>query len=178
MVMAAPLAVAAPSMLPPDASALPFEMRGSARVVSIGMQSHGDWQWRESDRVKANGNLTPASAEWYGAHHYNTDRNGTIANLGVTPTIRRLDDGRVAWYLEDGEAGHQPFAVYKAGWHRWSTVYGYGNHTGARYISSSGVEIGLSLQHNSIAGHKHPDKPASLATMSPHNGTWTWTQTV
>ena len=178
MVMAAPLAVAAPSTLPPDASAQPFEMRDSAKAVSIVRQLHGDWQLREPDRVKTSGNLTLTSAKWYGAHHYNTDRNGSIANLGVTPTIRRLDDGRVAWYLEDGENGNQPSAAYNAGWHRGATADGYGDHTGARYTTSSGVDIGLLVQHHSTAGHKHPDKPASLATMNRHNGTWTWTQTV
>jgi hypothetical protein len=145
MIMAAPLAVAAPSALAADASAQPFEMRDSAKTVSVGMQSHEGAQWRWPDTVQTKGNLTPPSAEWYGAQHYDTGRTGSIANLGVTPTIRRLDDGRVAWYVEDGEGDHQPSAAYNANWRRRPTASGYGDHTQARYTTISGVDIGLSL---------------------------------
>jgi hypothetical protein len=176
MLMAAPLTVAAPSALSPDAGAQRFDMHDNTKLVSIGAQLHAGQQWRPN-RVKASGNLAPASAEWYGARHCNTGRYRSIADLGVTPAIRRLDDSRTAWNVEDGEDAHQLSAPYNAGWRRRSTAYGFGDHTKARYTTHSGVDIGLSLQHHPAAGHKHPDNAVSFAAMRPHKATWTWTKT-
>lgn len=176
MVMAAPLTVAASAALSHDAGAQRFDMHYGAKTVSIGTQWHGGQQWRLPDRVKASGNQAPDSTEWYGARQYSTGRYRAIADLGVTPAMRRLDDSRTAWYVEDGAIPHQPSNAYNAGGHRRPTGYGFGDHAGTRYITGSGIDVGLLLQYGSAAGHKHPDNAVSFAAMSPPEATWTWTQ--
>ena len=177
MVMAAPLTVAASAALSSDAGAQRFDMHYGVRTISIGRQWHEGPQWRLPDRVKASGNQASDSTEWYGARPCNTDLCRGVADLGVTPAIRRLDDSRTACYVEDSAVPHLPSAAYNAGWRRQSTAYRFGDHTGARYTTRSGVDAGLPLQHDPTGGHKYPDNAVSFTAMRPQKATWSWTQT-
>lgn len=170
MVMAAPLTVAAQSALSPDAGAQRFDGHGHTKMVSVGAP------WRLPDPVKASGNPAPASAQWYGTRHGNTGQYSGIAALGVTPAIPRLDDQRTAWHVAEGGDAHRPPAPYNAGWRPRSAAHGFGGYTGASYTTRSGVDIGLALQHDPAAGHRHSDNAVSVAAMDPHKATWTWTQ--
>jgi len=170
MVMAAPLTVAAQSALSPDAGAQRFDRPDNTKMVTAGAP------WRLPDPVKASGTPAPASAQWYGARHGNTGQYCGIAALGVAPAIPRRDDSRAAWRLDDGADAQRLSARYNAGWRMQSAGYGFGGYAPARYTSGSGADIGLALQHDQTAGHRHPGNAASSAAMSPHQMSWTWTQ--
>jgi len=177
MVFAAPLAVAGPSTLPSDACAQPLDLVGSPTAASSSGQSLRDNPWREPVCVKTNRTPTSTSADWYGAHQYNTYGKSSIANLGVTTAVRGQDDGRQSWFHDEGNGPRQPSAAYNVGGRPSPTADGYGYPKGVKYINHAGVDIGLSLQQHSTVDHSHRDKPASLATINLHNGKWTWTQT-
>lgn len=106
------------------------------------------------------GTLAHWSAKRYGATR--SDQEDLI-DVGITPVLRyQRHDGR-GWYAELGIGVHWLSDDYNNNGRELSTHFQFGDHLGAGYVFSQGLEIGLSYQHFSNGSIKQPNDGVNFA---------------
>lgn len=83
--------------------------------------------------------------------------------MGITPVLRYQRHDKRGWYAELGIGLHLLSDHYNNNGRALSTHFQFGDHLGAGYVFSGGMEIGLSFQHFSNASIKQPNDGVNFA---------------
>ncbi|EEC66864.1 hypothetical protein OsI_33362 [Oryza sativa Indica Group] len=97
-------------------------------------------------------------------NHYNkTNDSANLVDLGLTPVLRfQRDDGK-GFYGEAGIGVHLFSKLYRNNDKVLSTAFQFGDHVGAGYVFSNGLDLGIRLQHFSNGGIKQPNGGVNFA---------------
>lgn len=119
----------------------------------------------ESDRIAVKGYWDLSLAQWRG-NRYN-DQPGVHQNLteiGLTPMFRFQQPGS-RFYGEAGVGVHLLSELYNNNARKLSTAVEFGSQFGIGYNLNPRTDVGLSIQHYSNGGIKHPNSGVNFVSM-------------
>jgi len=148
-----------------DSMSYSFGTGNSTRMGRIGAQWWWGKKWRVSEGLHIGGYWDLSIAQWQGRRYRSTDNHQDITDIGITPVFRLQRDSRVGWYGEGGVGAHLLSSLYDNGGRQLSTAFEFGDHIGIGYVTASGVDVGLLIQHFSNGGIKHPNDGVNFAVM-------------
>jgi len=129
----------------------------------------GSLQWNfqralyESERLALRGYWDLSLAEWRGNQYNNQPgEHQNITEVGLTPMFR-LQSGKL--YGEFGVGLHFLSHLYNNNNRRFSTSAEFGSKLGIGYSLTPHTDIGLSVQHYSNGGIKHPNSGVNFVSI-------------
>jgi hypothetical protein len=127
------------------------------------------WNFRkalhESDNLAIRGYWDLNLSHWRGTRY--NDQPGQHQNLnevGITPMFRFQKPGS-KFYGEAGIGAHVLSGLYNNNGDRLSTAFEFGSKLGIGYVFSPRASVGLSIQHYSNGGIKHPNSGVDFVSM-------------
>lgn len=154
----------------PDSVSLEIGTGNRTTVVRAATQ----WQWKNTAWWQSNG--THISGYWdfsvadWREKRYNSvdnvaspDNTHNLWDIGFTPVFRFEADDRKGPYVEGGVGLHLASELYNNNDKHFSTAFQFGDHVGAGYVFSNGLDLGFRLQHLSNGGIKHPNGGVNYA---------------
>lgn len=131
----------------------------------------GSLQWNfqqalyESERMAIKGYWDLSLAQWRGTRF--DDQPGAhqnLSNIGITPMFRFQQPGS-KFYGEAGIGLHVLSELYNNDGHKFSTAVQFGTQLGIGYKLTPRTDLGLSIQHYSNGGIKHPNSGVNFVSM-------------
>ena len=148
-----------------DGMSYAFGTGNSTRMARIGAQWSWDKKWSVSEGLSIGGYWDLSIAQWQGRRYRSTDNHQNITDIGITPVFRLQKDSRVGWYGEGGVGAHLLSSLYDNGGRQLSTAFEFGDHIGIGYVTASGIDVGLLIQHFSNGVIKHPNDGVNFAVL-------------
>jgi lipid A 3-O-deacylase len=127
-----------------------------------------DWdkKWFDSNGTHLSGYWDLSLAMWQGNRHKGIEGNKQrFADIGFTPVFRYERSSKKGPYAEAGIGVHLFSELYDNDDRRLATAFQFGDHIGAGYVFSNGLDLGLRLQHFSNGGIKKPNGGADFAVL-------------
>ncbi|MDB5989563.1 MAG: hypothetical protein JWQ10_966 [Herbaspirillum sp.] len=152
-----------------DSGSLEVGTGNQTTVVRAAVQ----WQWKNTAWWQSNGTHISgywdlSVADWL-EKNYNsvngvgTDSHHSLWDVGFTPVFRFERDDRKGPYAEGGVGLHLASELYNNNDKHFSTAFQFGDHIGAGYVFTNGIDLGFRLQHLSNGGIKHPNGGVNYA---------------
>lgn len=142
---------------------------GSGRKIGmlrLGLQSHWDQRWWQSNGTHVGGYWDATIAQWRGtAYHDISGQHLDVTTVGLTPMFRFQADQLKGWYAEGGIGVELLSRLYDNDGHRLSTAFQFNDRIGAGYVFSHGWDVGLRLEHVSNGGIKKPNKGVNFVVL-------------
>ena len=133
--------------------------------------ARGSLQWKfqralhESENLAIKGYWDLSLAQWRGnSHRDNPGEHQNITEIGVTPMFRLQRPGS-KFYGEAGIGAHLLSETYDNNGRRLSNALQFGSQLGIGYNLSPRADVGLSIQHYSNGGIKHPNSGVNFVSM-------------
>lgn len=131
----------------------------------------GSLQWNfqkalyESERLAIKGYWDLSLAQWRGnAYRGKHGEHQNLTEIGVTPMFRFQLPGS-NFYGEAGIGAHLLSDLYNNNGRKLSTALEFGSKLGIGYHLSPRADVGLSIQHYSNGGIKHPNSGVNFVSM-------------
>jgi hypothetical protein len=119
----------------------------------------------ESENLAISGYWNLDLAHWRGTRYNNQPgQNQNLNEIGITPMLRFQKPGS-KFYGEAGIGAHLLSDLYNNSDNRLSTAFEFGSKLGIGYIFSPRASVGLSIQHYSNGGIKHPNSGVDFVSM-------------
>ena len=148
-----------------DGMSLEYGTGNNTQLARIGAQFNWgpNWNFWQSNGTHVGGYWDLSLANWRMNHYNNTNDSGNLIDLGLTPVLRfQRDDGK-GFYGEAGIGVHLFSQLYRNNDKVLSTAFQFGDHIGAGYVFSNGLDLGIRLQHFSNGGIKQPNGGVNFA---------------
>lgn len=148
-----------------DGMSLEYGTGNSTQLARIGAQFNWgpNWNFWQSNGTHIGGYWDLSLANWRMNHYNNTNDSANLIDLGVTPVLRfQRDDGK-GFYGEAGIGLNLFSKLYRNNDKVLSTAFQFGDHIGAGYVFSNGLDLGIRLQHFSNGGIKEPNGGVNFA---------------
>ena len=146
---------------------------GASLEIGTGNQTQfvrGSLQWNfqralyESERLAIKGYWDLSLAQWRGNSFRNQPgEHQNLTMVGITPMVRVQSPGS-SFYGEAGIGAHLMSELYDNNGRRLSTAVEFGSRLGIGYVLSPRVDVGLSIQHYSNGGIKHPNNGVNFVS--------------
>ncbi len=149
-----------------DSASAEFATGNKTKMARIGLQWDWNKQWMQSNGTHVGGYWDATLAQWRGNKFQGTD--GAYQNLidiGITPVFRFQSDSRKGLYAEGGIGIHLLSGLYDNNGRKFPTVLQFGDHIGVGYVTESGVDISLKIQHFSNGSIKRPNPGVNYAVL-------------
>ena len=119
----------------------------------------------ESERLAIKGYWDLSLAQWRGNSFRNQPgEHQNLTVVGITPMVRVQQPGS-KFYGEAGIGAHLMSELYDNNGRKLSTALEFGSHLGIGYNLSPRADVGLSIQHYSNGGIKHPNSGVNFVSM-------------
>lgn len=144
------------------------EIAGGQNVQMLRLGAQWDWKntaWWQSNGTHIGGYWDVTVAQWRQNHYNGTDQKKDFTDIGLTPVFRFQRDDKKGFYAEAGVGVHLFSSLYNNNDKKLSTAFQFGDHIGAGYVFSNGVDVGLKLQHFSNGGIKQPNGGVNFAVL-------------
>lgn len=120
---------------------------------------------RESDNLAIRGYWDLDVSHWRGTRYNNQPgQHQHLNEIGITPMFRFMKPGS-KFYGEAGIGAHLTSELYNNNGDQLSTAFNFGSKLGIGYIFSARASVGLSIQHYSNGGIKHPNSGVNFVSM-------------
>lgn len=144
-----------------------FEVGSGNRTQYV----RGSLQWHFQRALYASDNLAIKGywdlnlSHWRGTRYNNErGRHQHLNEAGITPMFRFHKPGS-NFYGEAGIGAHVLSDLYNNNGDKLSTALEFGSKLGIGYIFSPRASVGLSIQHYSNGGIKHPNSGVDFVSM-------------
>lgn len=135
-----------------------------SQLARIGAQWNWDSTWWSSNGTHISGYWDASLAQFRQNQYKNIPgQQKYLTDLGFTPVFRFESTDKNGFYAEAGIGVHLMSHLYNNNGRSFSTAFEFGDHIGAGYVFSNGVDLGLRLQHFSNGGIKQPNNGANFA---------------
>ena len=119
----------------------------------------------ESDRLAVKGYWDLSLAQWRGTRFDNQPgARQNLTEVGITPMFRFQAPGS-KFYGEAGIGMHLLSELYNNNGRKLSTAVEFGSQLGIGYNLTPRTDVGLSIQHYSNGGIKHPNSGVNFVSM-------------
>lgn len=119
----------------------------------------------ESDRLAIKGYWDLSLAQWRGNRFENQPgAHQNLTEVGITPMFRFQPPGS-KFYGEAGIGVHVLSELYNNNSRKLSTAVEFGSQLGIGYNLTPRTDVGLSIQHYSNGGIKHPNSGVNFVSM-------------
>ena len=148
-----------------DGAALEFGTGNKTQFVRGSLQWNFQRALYESERLAIKGYWDLGLAQWRGNSF--RDQSGVHQNLtviGITPMVRVQQPGS-KFYGEAGIGAHLTSELYDNNGRRLSTALEVASRLGIGYTLSPRADVGLSIQHYSNGGIKHPNNGVNFVSL-------------
>jgi lipid A 3-O-deacylase len=148
-----------------DGAALEFGTGNKTQFVRGSLQWNFQRALYESDRLAIKGYWDLSLAQWRGNSFRNQPgEHQNLTVVGITPTLRVQSPGS-NFYGEAGIGAHVMSELYDNNGRRLSTALEFGSRLGIGYVLSPRADVGISIQHYSNGGIKHPNNGVNFVSM-------------
>jgi lipid A 3-O-deacylase len=148
-----------------DGAALEFGTGNKTQFVRGSLQWNFQRALYESERLAVKGYWDLSLAQWRGRSFRNQPgEHQNLTVIGITPMVRVQQPGSKL-YGEAGIGAHLTSELYDNNGHRLSTALEFGSHLGIGYNLGPRADVGLSIQHYSNGGIKHPNSGVNFVSM-------------
>ncbi|MGS0741282.1 acyloxyacyl hydrolase [Glaciimonas sp. GG7] len=150
----------------PDSASLELGTGNKSQLVRVAAQWDWGSKWWQSNGTHIGGYWDLSLAQFRENQYENiVNRHQTLTDIGFTPVFRFQSDDKKGLYAEAGIGIHLMSHLYNNNSRRFSTAFEFGDHLGAGYVFSNGIDIGLKLQHFSNGSIKKPNSGANFAVI-------------
>jgi lipid A 3-O-deacylase len=150
----------------PDSASLEFGTGNKTQLVRVATQWDWGSKWWQSNGTHIGGYWDLSLAEFRQDKYQNVlNQHKNLTDIGFTPVFRFQNDDKKGLYAEAGIGLHLMSHLYDNNGRRFSTAFEFGDHLGAGYVFSNGLDLGLKLQHFSNGGIKEPNSGANFAVV-------------
>jgi len=150
----------------PDSASFEVGTGNKTQLVRAATQWDWDNKWWQSNGTHIGGYWDLSLAEFRENKYQNIpDQHRNLTDIGFTPVFRFQKDDKKGLYAEAGIGLHLMSHLYNNDGRRFSTAFEFGDHLGAGYVFSNGLDLGLRLQHFSNGSIKEPNNGADFAVM-------------
>lgn len=119
----------------------------------------------ESENLAIRGYWDLDLAHWRGTRYNNQPgQHQNLNEIGITPMFRFQKPGS-KFYGEAGIGPHLISELYNNNGDKLSTAFEFGSKLGIGYVFSPRASVGLSIQHYSNGGIKHPNSGVDFVSM-------------
>ena len=119
----------------------------------------------ESENLAIKGYWDLSLAQWRGNRFRNQPgEHQNLTEVGLTPMFRIQRPGS-KFYAEAGIGAHLMSELYDNNERKLSTALEFGSQLGIGYQLSPRADVGLSIQHYSNGGIKHPNSGVNFVSM-------------
>lgn len=148
-----------------DGATLEFGTGNSTQFARGSLQWNFQRALYESDRVAIKGYWDLSVAQWRGNRYQNRPgEHQNLTEIGLTPMFRIQQPGS-KFYAEAGIGAHVLSELYDNNSRKLSTAFEFGSQLGIGYNLSPRADVGLSIQHYSNGGIKHPNSGVNFVSM-------------
>ncbi|KAF4000009.1 acyloxyacyl hydrolase [Glaciimonas immobilis] len=148
----------------PDSASLEVGTGNKSQFVRAATQWDWGTKWWQSNGTHIGGYWDLSLTEFRENQYLNfPGQQKKITDIGFTPVFRFQKDDKKGAYAEAGIGVHVMSHLYDNNSRRFSTAFEFGDHIGAGFVFSNGVDLGLRLQHFSNGGIKKPNSGANFA---------------
>lgn len=148
-----------------DSTSLELATGNKTQMVRTGAQWNWSEQWFKSSDHYLGAYWDATLAQWRGNNYQKTGVGQNLTDIGITPVFRYQTTNKQGFYAEAGIGMHFLSEIYDNNGRTFSTNFQFGDHIGGGYITSSGVDIGLKIQHYSNGAIKHPNPGVNFAVV-------------
>ncbi len=136
------------------------------QLLRAAAQWNWDKSWFDSNGTHLSGYWDLSLAMWQENRYKNIEgKTERFADIGFTPVFRFERSNKKGPYAEAGIGVHLFSELYDNDGHRLATAFQFGDHIGAGYVFSNGLDLGLKLQHFSNGGIKKPNGGVNFAVL-------------
>jgi lipid A 3-O-deacylase len=137
----------------------------SSQFARVGAQWDWNKAWWQSNGTHINGYWDLSLSEFRMNRYQNRAQSKNLTDVGFTPVFRFEADSKKGLYAEGGVGLNLMSHLYDNAGRRFSTAFEFGDHIGAGYVFSNGLDLGIRLQHFSNGGIKEPNSGANFAVL-------------
>ncbi|PUA16438.1 acyloxyacyl hydrolase [Glaciimonas sp. PCH181] len=150
----------------PDSASLEVGTGNKSQFVRLATQWDWNSKWWQSNGTHIGGYWDLSLAEFRQNQYQNIPgQQKNLTDIGFTPVFRFQRDDKKGAYAEAGIGVHLMSHLYDNNSRRFSTAFEFGDHLGAGYVFSNGLDLGLKLQHFSNGSIKEPNSGANFAVI-------------
>jgi lipid A 3-O-deacylase len=148
-----------------DGAALEFGSGNQTQFARGSLRWNFQRALHESERLAIKGYWDFSIAQWRGNRFRNQPgEHQNLTEIGITPMFRIQRPGG-KFYAEAGIGPHLLSDVYDNNGRQLSTALQFGSQLGIGYNLSPRADVGLSIQHYSNGGIKHPNSGVNFVSM-------------
>lgn len=148
-----------------DGASLEFGTGNSTQFARGSLQWNFQRAIYESDRIAIKGYWDLSLAQWRGNRYQNRPgEHQNLTEIGITPMFRIQQPGS-KFYGEAGIGAHLLSELYDNNNRKLSTALEFGSQLGIGYNISPRADVGLSIQHYSNGGIKHPNSGVNFVSL-------------
>ena len=148
-----------------DAATVEFGTGNKTQFIRGSLQQNFQRALYESERLAIKGYWDLSLAQWRGSRHRDqAGEHQNITEIGITPMFRFQQPGS-RFYGEAGIGAHLLSETYDNNGRKLSTALEFGSQLGIGYHLSPRASVGLSVQHYSNGGIKHPNSGVNFVSM-------------
>jgi lipid A 3-O-deacylase len=141
-----------------DAASIELGGGDEVRMVRLGVQSHWQKRWFQSNGTHLGGYWNATIGHWRGnAYRHVYGQHQNIGSIGLTPVLRFQSDHLTGWYAEAGIGANLLSRLYENNGDHLSTRFQFNDHVGAGYVFKNGWDVGIKFEHFSNGGIKKPN---------------------
>jgi lipid A 3-O-deacylase len=149
-----------------DSASIEVGTGNKSQLFRIAAQWDWDSAWWQSNGTHIGGYWDLSLAQFRQNQYQNIPgQKKNLTDIGFTPVFRFQSDDKKGLYAEAGIGVHLMSSLYDNNGRRFSTAFEFGDHIGAGYVFSNGLDLGLRLQHFSNGGIKAPNSGANFAVV-------------
>lgn len=153
------------SALAIDSASLEFATGNKTKMLRLGLQSNWDNKWFASNGTHLGGYWDGTLAQWQGNNFQGKGGTQNLTDIGITPVFRFQNDSKKGLYGEAAIGLHVLSEIYDNNSRHFSTNFQFGDHIGIGYVTQTGWDISLKIQHYSNGGIKHPNPGVNFAVL-------------
>ena len=148
-----------------DAATVEAGAGNKTQFVRGGLEWNFQRALYESDRLAVKGYWDLSLAQWRGTRFDNQPgAHQNLTEIGITPMFRFQAPGS-KFYGEAGIGMHLLSELYNNNGRKLSTAVEFGSQLGIGYNLTPRTDVGLSIQHYSNGGIKHPNSGVNFVSM-------------
>lgn len=148
-----------------DGVGLEFGTGNSTQFVRGSLKWNFQRALYESERLAIKGYWDLSLAQWRGNRFQGQPgEHQNLTEIGITPMFRFQRPGS-KFYGEAGIGAHLLSELYDNNDRKLSTALEFGSKLGIGYQLSPRADVGLSIQHYSNGGIKHPNSGVNFVSM-------------